>query len=92
MPITYPVDCTTAGHRSEYLYRLQEKLRLRHNNKGAQLAAGDITQAEYDDWLTNTWTPRSNRVSDAILRQRKKMKGQDGTYTPEWEPDVTDAD
>lgn len=92
MAITFPPDCTTAGDRTEYLYRLQEKLRLEHNANGQAVRDGEITEADWQAYLADTFAPRSERIVAALLRQRKSMTGRDGGYTPRWEPSVTDAD
>lgn len=88
MAITFPIDCTSAGDRTEYLYRLQEKLRLAHNVQGARLRSGQITEDQWQAWLDSTWKPRHSCATDAILHERKRMTGNDPTYSPRWEPDT----
>ena len=88
MAMTFPIDCTSAGDRTEYLYRLQEKLRLEHNVRGDRLRAGQITEDQRRAWLEDVWKPRHSGVTDAILHERKRMAGNDPAYTPRWEPDT----
>ena len=90
MPITFDPGCANPGDRTEYLYRLREKLRLEHNVNGQKFLDGKITQAQWDDYYMNTFNPKNNMLSDAILAEREKMKGRDlGSYAPRWDPDLT---
>ena len=88
MAMTFPIDCTSAGDRTEYLYRLHEKLRLEHNAQGARLREGAITEGQWRAWLEGAWKPRHSGVMDAILHERKRMAGNDPAYAPRWEPDT----
>ena len=93
MALRFPPGCDTPPQRTEFLYRLQEKLRLAHNVQGARFRAGQITEQQWNDWLETVWNPRSDRVVEGILRMRHLIAGRKpGTYTPRWEPDVSDAD
>lgn len=47
MALKYPVDCKTPAQRTEYLYAMQEKLRLLHN-VFVKWKEGSLTQTQYD--------------------------------------------
>ena len=83
---------TTPPQRTEFLYRLQEKLRVAHNVQGARFRSGAITEAQWLNWLETVWNPRHDRVTAGILHYRRRLGGLEGDYTPRWEPDLTDAD
>lgn len=92
MAITFDAECSSAGDRTEYLYRLQEKLLLEHNANGKDFRDGKITETQWRAYLADTYEPRSKRIEDEILIERKRMKGRDETYTPKWDPELTKAD
>lgn len=85
-PVAFPINCTNAGDRTEFLYRTKELLRLWHNEQGAKVRRGDMTQAQWQDWLERVYYPQSNEVGDQILEQRRRMEGRDLSYTPRFEP------
>lgn len=55
----------TAPERVRILYRILERLRLRHNEKGADFRNGVITQEEWDAFLV-VWTARQKRVYEIL--------------------------
>jgi len=55
------------------LYRIIERLRLRHNEVGAQFRNGEITEAEWKAFL-EVWEKRHQRVYH-ILNVIKENKG-----------------
>ena len=70
----YPQDCISAADRTEFLYKLQEKLRLEHNAKGKEYQDGVITEKEWGIWRNDIWDKRNNNVAEEILIQRKLLK------------------
>ena len=61
-----PPDKTTWATRLAFATAAREKLRQEHNAKGADYRAGRITRAEWDDYVNNTFRPRSAAISNAI--------------------------
>ena len=57
-----------------YTYIIQELLRLRHNEEGVKLKSGLITQAEWQDFLSNWYEPRSQIVIADLLELRQACK------------------
>lgn len=55
------------------LYRILERLRVRHNEMGDQFRAGAITEAEWKAFL-ETWRQRTKRVTH-ILNVIKEARG-----------------
>jgi len=66
---------------------VQEKLRLLHNAMAARVRAGKISRHQFDQWLVRQWEPRQRLVTEAILQERRRLKGQATDYNPRWEPD-----
>ena len=59
MAIKYPTSVKTEDEKLEYLCRCREKLRLEHNEKGADFRNGDISEAQWLDYKNNSYRPRS---------------------------------
>ena len=90
MAIEFPANCNQPADRTEYLMRLQEKLRLLHNEQGARRRAGELTEAEWNDWLEKEWMPEHRETTEAILDYRGQLQGRRlGKHVPRWEPDVS---
>lgn len=71
---------TNKVEKIKYLYRLQEKLRLRHNMEAAKYKAGQITLAEFRVFQNTWYEPRSMLISDAICKNKSELQN-DTTVT-----------
>jgi len=71
--LTYPASIVSPAGKTAYLYRLQERLRLEHNEAGAKFWKKQISKQVWDEFLRG-WNARSDRVTTEILAQRKKLK------------------
>ncbi len=74
MALTFPDVVNTPADRTEYAYRSQELLRLLHNEMGKKFRDGVISKREWNSFLTETFQPASNKISDAIGEEREKLK------------------
>lgn len=94
----YPIDCTTPKERSEFLYKLQETLRLEHNSDETQ----KLSKKQFEIWVKGTWKERSDNVIKEILKQRALASDkvveeiQEEKHllksSTKWNPKLTDAD
>ena len=66
----YSVDCITSAERTEFCCRAQELLRLRHNVMGKKFRKGQITKAEWKEFLTNKFEPLSQKICEGITDNR----------------------
>ena len=73
-PNNVPVAVTNTALKYAYTYVVQELLRLRHNEEGAKFRDGDITEAEWQDFLRNWYEPRSNTVITDLAELRQVCK------------------
>lgn len=72
--IKYDPSVTEKNDKIEFLYIAQEKLRIEHNTKGQELLDGDITQKQFDDWLTTYFLPKSESISADIIKYKNEFK------------------
>lgn len=72
--LSFPADCNTPALRTEYAYRVQELLRLRHNEVGKKFKEGKLSKDAWRSFLTSDFNPKSNEISDAILEARALLK------------------
>ena len=70
----FPADCTTPADRTEYAYRAQELLRLKHNKVGKDFDDGVISKDEWNSFLTSSFNPASDNIVAAILEARALLK------------------
>ena len=73
-PRAVPVGVKNTALKYAYIYVVQELLRLRHNEEGAKFRSGEITEAEWRDFLLNWYEPRSNTVVADLLELRQICK------------------
>lgn len=79
----------TQREKLEFLYQVQERLRNVHNTQGGRLVAGDITEAQWDNFKTQ-WLDVAEKVTDRIARLRDKVFTEDyGLQTPTSPEDET---
>jgi hypothetical protein len=71
--IRFPSKLTDED-KIKFLYRAVELLRLEHNQKGADFRKGKITEAEWKDYVKNSFEPRINRLF-LILNPIKEKLG-----------------
>lgn len=62
------------AERTKYLYRMQELLRLEHNDKGQQYKDGKITLEQWDNYRNLQFTPKSDLIINEILKCRQSFK------------------
>ena len=72
MIIHYPPGVSTDRQKIEYLYRLTELLRQRHNQKGQQYRDGVITESEWIAFVT-WFKNRNETISIEIIRIRQSF-------------------
>ncbi len=83
MKLTFPAECKNEASRLSFAYRAQELLRQEHNAMGKKFRTGQITKAEWDDYLRLTFEPRSAAIASALLQARQDAF--DGAF---WKPDL----
>ena len=64
--IVFPVTATTWTQQAGWLFAAQEKLRREHNAMGIELSKGNITLAEWEEYLETDYNPRDTAVSRKI--------------------------
>lgn len=72
--IKYPLQAVKSQDRTAVLYRLQELLRLEHNERGKEYKAGNITKAQWAGYLDLVFNPESDAIVNEILKYRFAMK------------------
>ena len=72
--IIYPVDVNTPRKKIAYLYRLKERLRLRHNTESQRLEDGLITTDEWFIWKRQYFRARSEAIAEEISANRQLMR------------------
>ena len=77
--VIYPMEAKTPAEKTNVLYRLQELLRLEHNERGADYNAGIITKAQWEGYKNLVFNPESDAIVEDILKYRYAMK-QDVSY------------
>jgi hypothetical protein len=72
MPINYISSADSI--RYAQLYRLQELLRLDHNNKGLLYKTGQITKQEWEYYLENEFEKKEGLIIAELLKYRERIK------------------
>lgn len=70
MTVKYPLNCVTEASRLSFCYRLDELLRIRHNDMGQKYRSGLISKAEWNTFLANEFEPKSRAIHDGINTNR----------------------
>lgn len=75
---SFPPDVDTREERIEYMYNLQEKLRLRHNFVGARYRNGQITEEQWQTFK-QAFKRRQFKIGRVIgfLRWREEADGSE---------------
>ena len=68
-----PEDTAQASDRLKFAYVAQEKLRLLHNEKGADFNKGMATRADFDTWKKDFFDPRQASICAAIRAEREAL-------------------
>ena len=76
MKIKYPSKIKTESQRYKYLYKLEEMLRLEHNDKGEAYRYKKITETEWNIYRDNKFKPSSLIISEEICTCRNKLKAE----------------
>ena len=76
LTLVYPEAVDNNFKKYYVCYRLQEKLKLIHNNWAAKARSGEITMEEWRQFLAEWFDPRQNLVVDEILRIRQLAKNK----------------
>ncbi len=74
-PDSVPIVVKNVALKYAYTYIVQELLRFRHNEEGAKFRNGEITKAEWEKFLKNWYTPRSDTVTADLLELRQVCRG-----------------
>ena len=72
--IKYPASMVNDVERYAYLYRLQELLRLEHNEKGKAFRENKLTEADWNSYKNDNFEPKSQLISEEILHYRELVK------------------
>jgi len=73
-PDIVPTKVKNTALKYAYTYIVQELLRLRHNEEGAKFRNGDITEAEWQTFLTDWFSPRRQIITDDLVELRQTIK------------------
>ena len=73
-PDIVPTKVKNTALKYAYTYIGQELLRLRHNEEGAKFRNGDITEAEWQTFLTDWFSPRRQIITDDLVELRQTIK------------------
>lgn len=74
MAIKYPQTVDTDAKKANYIYRVQELLRLEHNKNGKEMALEDFRVYQNGEFAI-----KSDLIASEILRLRELAK-KDTTY------------
>lgn len=82
MKVKYPGNVKTPAEKTAFLYRLQEKLRLWHNEKGEDFRNKTLS---YEEWISflNDWNELNDSVVAELLAARASLKAD-----PSWNIDL----
>lgn len=70
MAIDYPAEVKTDLEKFEYVSNAYEAIRLEHNASGAKFNKGDISDKEWNDYLTERFNP----IHDAIMEENANLR------------------
>lgn len=76
MPIPYPPEYDTDEHKLQWCLAMQNKLRHRHNQAGAQYRTWLFQQPAHQKWkdfLDDWFDPRSKKLSNEITSLRQAL-------------------
>jgi len=68
MRIVYPLTVLSTEKKLAFLYRLQEVLRLKHNDEGKKYRNKEITKEQWETFLSGYFNFRSDVITSEILR------------------------
>ena len=86
LTIKYPITVNDAEKKTAYLYRIQEELRLLHNNMGMDYKTAVITEKEWQTFLTEVFEPKQAAIVQGILEAREFFR-HDEKYDTDMERD-----
>ena len=72
--IDYPIDINTNEKRYAYCYRLQELLRIEHNNKQQDFKDGIINKNDLDNYLKDIYKKKDETIIAELLIYRDNIK------------------
>ncbi len=78
----------TPEAKLKYLYRLQEKLRLFHNEKAKQFKNGDITEKEFRKFQQGWFKKRNSLISGKIVECKKSLTESQKKQLLEYDKDT----
>ena len=76
LTLVYPTAANNNYKKYYICYRLQLKLQNVHNNWGNKYKTGQITLAEWKQFLSEWYNPRINLVISEILKLRQLAKNK----------------
>ena len=74
MPIKFPITKVTNAGKYAFCYRVQEALRLRHNEQSRRYKNKDITEKEFKAWIVLWFEPRQQAIIEVLLALRTVIK------------------
>ena len=87
--IKYPAQVDTDLEKIEFSSRAEELLRLEHNIMGAKFRDGEITEAQWTNYLSNDFVPKSRKISGEVARV-KRVLGYTTREVLEQHPELED--
>ena len=70
MILKYPITAITEASRLSVCYRLDELLRIEHNEMGAKFRANEITKDEWITYRKNIFEPKSRVIHEELGKNR----------------------
>ena len=74
LTLVIPGHLTAFYDRLRFAELVREKVRRAHNVVGAAFREGEITEAEWETYKKETFSPRNHATTDAILALRAEPK------------------
>lgn len=69
--IDFPLTVNDDGEKLAYLSRARELLRLEHNAMGKKYRDGEITENEWQKYLSEQFEPKNKQISHEIAKLRE---------------------
>lgn len=83
MAFKFPNECDSQDKEIDYLYRLEEKLRLKHNEYGAAAKEGQINMERFREWQKGTFEIKMTKIHEALNKRLDKRKPDNETEEEE---------
>ena len=71
--LKYPSGISKPEHKTKYLYRLQEIMRIQYNQMGKKFRNKEISRQEWDNF-NKEWNTKMDVLIGEILQAREQFK------------------